>query len=283
MLRVVASVPAFEPRRLAMRPHLGIARGPVRELLNNIERTIMKDTTPTNTNETRPGLDYGQAQRLEPFLNRVTWADCLQALRQLPDESVDLVLTDPPYLVRYRDHRGRCFYPNDDHDRWVRPAFAEMFRVLKRDAFCISFYGWPRAEIFFAAWRDGGFRPVGHFAFLKPYASRVGFVRARHDQAVLLAKGRPALPQVPLDDVIAHRWTSHRIHPAQRPVSALTPLIRAFSKVNDIVLDPFGGSGTTAVAALQCDRRFILFEMKREYYESACARINRLQPTDGHL
>ena len=58
---------------------------------------------------------------LETVLNRITHADCITALRQLPDASVDLILTDPPYIVHYRDRGGRTI-PNDDNGRWVFPA-----------------------------------------------------------------------------------------------------------------------------------------------------------------
>src|SRR5262245_58559654 len=59
------------------------------------------------------------------FLNRIICGDCTSVMREMPGASVDLVVTDPPYLVRYRSRDGRAF-PNDDNDRWLRPAFAEV-------------------------------------------------------------------------------------------------------------------------------------------------------------
>src|SRR5690349_7933560 len=93
--------------------------------------------------------------------NRVINGDCLSVLPKLPDSSVDCILTDPPYLARYQDRLGRKV-ANDDRADWVMPAFAEMHRVLKNNRFCISFYGWPRVDLFFAAWRKAGFYPVAH-------------------------------------------------------------------------------------------------------------------------
>src|ERR1039458_9498725 len=92
------------------------------------------------------------------FINRVINADCLDVLPRLPSRSVDFVLTDPPYLARYRDRTGRSV-ENDNRDRWLAPAFAEIYRVLKNDRFCVSFYGWPRGDSFFAARRGAGRRP----------------------------------------------------------------------------------------------------------------------------
>ena len=68
---------------------------------------------------------------------------------------------------------------NDDNDVWVKPAFAKMYRVLARGRFCVSFYGWNKADAFIAAWRAAGFRLVGHIVFRKRYAS-TSRNRARH-------------------------------------------------------------------------------------------------------
>ena len=64
-----------------------------------------------------------------------------------------------------------------------------------------------------------------------------------------------------------------RIHPTQKPVELLAQLIAASTKEGDTVLDPFMGSGTTAIAAIREKRNFIGFELYKEYYEKACKRI----------
>ena len=84
----------------------------------------------------------------------------------MPAESVDFILTDPPYLARYVSRDGRRV-ENDDDDAWLCPAFAAAARVLKPGRFCVSFYGWHRVDAFMAAWRAAGLRPVGHFVFVK--------------------------------------------------------------------------------------------------------------------
>ena len=72
-----------------------------------------------------------------------------------------------------------------------------------------------------------------------------------------------------------------RIHPTQKPVELLAQLIAASTKEDDTVLDPFMGSGTTAIAAIREKRNFIGFELNKEYYDKACKRIKleRAQPT----
>ena len=130
------------------------------------------------------------------FIERIIHGDCVEVMRTMPTASVDLAVTDPPYLVNYRPRDGRrCL--NDDDDHWLRPAFAEVHRLLKDDAFCVSFYGWPWIDRFMAAWKQAGFRPVSHLVWIKSYSSREGNTRSHHEVAYLLAKGRPSKPNRP--------------------------------------------------------------------------------------
>lgn len=209
---------------------------------------------------------------LLPFLGRVTQGDCIHVLRRLPDACVDFVLTDPPYLVRYRDRDGR-HVPNDDHARWLYPAFAEVARVLRPGRWCVSFYGWGQAEKFLTVWKALGLQPLGHFVFLKPYASRSAYTRMHYEQAYLLARGRPAPPADPPADVIRFEYTGNRLHPTQKPVTALRPLIAAYTRPGELVLDPFAGSGSTGEAARQLGRRFILVELDARYAAAARQRL----------
>jgi len=86
---------------------------------------------------------------------------------------------------------------NDDNGRWLRPAFTQMYRLLKNGSFCVSFYGWNKADLFISAWRAAGFRIVGHIVFRKRYASSARFLRYQHEQAYLLAKGDVIPPESP--------------------------------------------------------------------------------------
>ena len=216
-------------------------------------------------------------KNINTFINRIIWGDCIQVMEQMPEESVDLVITDPPYLVSYRDRSGRRV-AGDDNGHWVEPAFKQVFRVLKPDSFCISFYGWNHAEKFLDAWKSVGFTPVGHFVWVKSYPSKVGFAQAFHEQAYLLVKGRPEKPADPPADVF-HNWkyTGNRLHPTQKPVEALLPLIEAYSKPGDIVLDPFAGSGTTLVAAKRLNRKAIGVELDWRHCRVANERLSEIK------
>jgi adenine-specific DNA-methyltransferase len=200
--------------------------------------------------------------------------DCIELMKKLPAGAIDFVLTDPPYITRYEDRSGRTV-ANDDNSRWVQPAFAEMFRVLRKDSVCVSFYGWNKADVFIAAWRDAGFRMVGHIVFRKRYPSSTRFMEHRHEQAYLLAKGYPATPGRAPPDVIDWTYTGNRLHPTQKPVGVLKPLIEAFSKPGEIVLDPFCGSGSTLVAAQELNRLSIGFELDGVHCQTAIDRVSQ--------
>jgi hypothetical protein len=88
--------------------------------------------------------------------NTVVHGDCVAVMRRMESASVDFILTDPPYLCRYKARDGRTVI-NDDRDDWLEPAFAEMYRLLKPDSLCVSFYGWHSADKFIGAWRKAGF------------------------------------------------------------------------------------------------------------------------------
>lgn len=214
---------------------------------------------------------------LAGFVNKVTHGDCQEVLRQLPSACVDMVLTDPPYLVRYKDKDGRQI-ANDDNQKWMFPAFAELYRVLKPDSYCVSFYGWGKADRFLSVWRECGFYPIGHFVWVKQYASTVRHVQMKHEQAYLLAKGHPAMPARPPADVLPWKYTGNKLHPTQKPVSSLKPLVEAFCPVGGIVLDPFAGSGSTGIAAWMTRRRYVLIEKDADYYAKARARITQRPP-----
>jgi adenine-specific DNA-methyltransferase len=202
----------------------------------------------------------------------IVHGDSIAIMRTMPAESVDFILTDPPYIARYKSRTYQTIR-NDDNATWLEPSFAEMFRVLKRDTFAISFYGWPKVDLFFAAWKRAGFRIGGHIVFRKRYASKSAFLHYRHEAAFLLLKGNPVFPASPLPDVMDWTYSGNTFHPTQKSIHILRPLIEAFSQPKDVVLDPFAGSGSTCVAANRAGRSYLGIELDRQHFETACASL----------
>jgi site-specific DNA-methyltransferase (adenine-specific) len=207
---------------------------------------------------------------MNALVNTIINGDCLSVLRQFETHSVDFVLTDPP-MVRYKDRSGRTIQ-NDDAPA-VLDVFSDVYRVLKPNTLCVSFYGWNRVDTFFTAWKRAGFTPVGHIVFKKSYASGKGFLQYAHESASVLAKGRPSLPSAPISDVQPWHYSGNRIHPTEKSVDTLRPIVEAFSKPGDVVLDPFAGSGSSLVAAALLGRRYIGIEIEPDYCEHARRRL----------
>ena len=205
--------------------------------------------------------------------NAILHGDCISVMHSLPTNSIDFILSDPPYLVRYQDREGRSIQ-NDSNSDWLVPAFSQTYRVLKQDRFMISFYGWTQVDRFIQVWRNAGFRIVGHLVFRKQYASKSRFLKYQHEQAYLLAKGNPALPENPVPDVIDMPYSGNKLHPTQKAVAVLKPLIEAFTLEHDLVLDPFCGSGSTLLAAKILNRRYLGIELDAQYHAAATKRLH---------
>lgn len=199
-------------------------------------------------------------------------ADCLELLQQWPDECVDLVLTDPPYLVEYKGRWnsdwGKRPMKNDHAGAaaWLYPVYHELWRVLKPNRYLVSYYGWPYVDHFMGAWKQAGFKPVSHLAVIK----RMGLgykTRSKHETAFLLTKGKAKSTIVIPDVIEAGPMPQQRLHPTQKAMQATVTMIDAFCPLDGIVLDPFVGSGTTLWAARIASptRRAIGVEIDKEW------------------
>jgi adenine-specific DNA-methyltransferase len=94
----------------------------------------------------------------------------------------------------------------------------------------------------------------------------------------LLVKGEPAPPAQPIPDVIEFPYTGNKLHPTQKPLAALKPLIKAFCPAGGTVLDPFAGSGSALVAARQLGRQCVGIEINEQHCRTAIARLEQMQP-----
>jgi len=201
--------------------------------------------------------------------------DCRLIMPEFCDASFDMALTDPPYLVNYQGRwdGDRETIVGDANADWLRPAFGEIWRVLKNDTFCVSFYGWPHSEVFVSVWKELGFRLVSHLAFVKNVWGLGRFTRGQHETAFLLAKGHPPFPAKGISDVIEWEREADAFHPNQKPVGALYPLLSAFAPRNALVIDPFMGSGTTLRAAKDMGLHAVGIEIEEYYCRRAADRL----------
>lgn len=204
--------------------------------------------------------------------NRILCGESASILSHFQPNMVDLVITDPPYLCNYQDRHGRKI-ANDDNPNATLSVFDQIYRVMKPNSYCISFYGWGAIDQFASKWASLGFNTVGHIVWAKRYASSTTFTRNKTEAAFILTKGNPKRPSNPISNVQMWQYTGNKLHPTEKAVSIIKPLVKCFSKPGDLVLDPFSGSGTTAIAAALQDRQYIGIELEQRYCEIARKRL----------
>lgn len=208
---------------------------------------------------------------VEKITNQIINDDCINILKQLPDKCVDLILTDPPYGINEssKNHKSRSKlakakdYGRKNWDNKIpeKIYFDEMMRVSKR---AIIFGGnyfveYLKNSSCWIVWNKNN----GNNDFADCELAWTNFTTA----------------------VRKYDWTWNgmlqqnmknkdiRIHPTQKPRGLLERILLDYSKENDLILDCFSGSGTTAVACYNTNRRFICIEKDKEYYEKSLERL----------
>jgi site-specific DNA-methyltransferase (adenine-specific) len=210
--------------------------------------------------------------------------DAVGWLREMPSESVDLLITDPAY-ESLEKHRAagtttRLKQSKASSNAWftVFPnarfgeLFAEVFRVLRPDT---HFYLFCDAETMFVAKPEA--ERVG-FRFWKPLvwdkrAIGMGYhYRARYELILFFEKGKRRLNDLGVADIISVPRV-HRGYPAEKPVPVSEVLVNQSSQAGEVVADPFMGSGSVGVAALRQGRRFLGTDLNPEAVRWTAGRL----------
>lgn len=224
-------------------------------------------------------------------LNRIYNMDCLEGMKQIPDGSIDLIATDPPYRVTPKGNngtmgghyeseltmKGRVFENNDiDIDDYL----PEFYRVLKDGSHCYIMCNNVNLPHFFDSVKNSGF----HFVKLLVWDKRTKicgtYYMSQVEHIFFLRKGSgQPIYDCGVSDLLSFQNTKDKnedgsnIHNSQKPVGLMQTLIECSSLENEVVLDPFMGSGTTAIAALRSNRRYIGFELDEAYCDMANKRV----------
>jgi site-specific DNA-methyltransferase (adenine-specific) len=247
---------------------------------------------------------------VEQLLNRVFNEDALSGMDRIPEESVDLVIADPPYCLGKDYGNGSdCLNPRE-YLQWSMKWIDRVVTKLKASGSLYIFLSWRYApEIFSYAktkmtmineiiWdrrvpsMGGSTRRfssvhdnIGLFVKSKSYYFNVDSVRIPYDEETKKARSRSIFVGKKWLEVGYNPkdvWSISRLHaihsereehPTQKPLEIVERMISASSPVGGLILDPFMGSGTTAVAALKLGRNFIGFELNAEYCNMIQKRI----------
>jgi site-specific DNA-methyltransferase (adenine-specific) len=207
-------------------------------------------------------------------LDRIIRGNASRILRQLPKHSVDLIVTDPPYgdNVCYGPKNIRI--AGNEHPLLALSVMSLSFRVLKRNStvymFCsIRHLDFVRA--FFSRYTRFRVREV--IIWNKISMSVGPAFRKQYECILVLEKGKPAYRDSKMLNLLSFRRVRSREHPHVKPIELIKLLIRHSSDEGDIILDPFIGTGTTAVAARKLGRHFIGIELDGGYCRIAQARV----------
>lgn len=223
-------------------------------------------------------------------LNYIDCCDCLDGLREVPDHSVDLIVTDPPYFLSM-GHAGsktnaqsvqlnsnRAFNDLAICAPFYRQLFEEFARVLKETG---SFY-------FFTDWRGYAYYfpminaalPVRNLIVWDKKSGPGSFYSFAHELIIFgtyRSKTKAGVGSNVWREAAfssgARSTDGEKVHPTQKPVALLTRMIEDSTEPGAVVLDTFMGSGTTAVACLKSGRQFIGFELDEQYHAIAQQRI----------
>ena len=211
--------------------------------------------------------------------------DCLDVLPTLEKESIDLIITDPPYLMNY--HTGRRLNKNhdfckpimnDNNPSVISEVIPLLFDVLKDGGGLYMFCNSNHID-FFKQEIEKHFKVKNILIWIKNNwsAGDLKGAYAKQTEFILYAvKGRHILNGRRDSDVLYYNRVvgNKQLHQNQKPLDLCKFLINKSSQPNDTVLDCFMGSGTTGVACLQTNRNFIGIEKVEEYYDIAQQRIN---------
>jgi site-specific DNA-methyltransferase (adenine-specific) len=215
---------------------------------------------------------------------QVNQADAVAWLRSLSDASVDLVITDPPYesLEKHRSigTTTRLKHSKASSNQWFQifpnerfeELFVEVYRVLRNHR---HFYLFCDAETMFVA------KPIAEavgFKFWKPLVwdkQKIGMgyhYRARYEMILFFEKGKRKLNDLGIADILSYPRV-HRGYPSEKPVAISEVLIQQSTAAGELVVDPFMGSGSVGVAAVQQSRRFWGNDICQEAVEIAQNRL----------
>ena len=213
----------------------------------------------------------------------VIHGDCLDVMRAMPDASVDAIVTDPPYAstgdTAIAASRTMRVPPETQFfESWLRDHAREWIRVLKPDGAMWLSLDWRGCLILDSVIaRLGVRRPVVVGVWDKRLIGMGGILRKSFETfAIVLCDERKVEP-TGQRDVWQFDWGAcipkDTEHPAEKPIALMREAVRLLAPKGGLVLDPFLGSGTTGVAALEEGCRFVGIEREAEYVSIARARI----------
>lgn len=252
---------------------------------------------------------------IEKYINKIHLGDCLELFKNIPDNSVDVTFADPPFNLKKNYISYGDSLEFQEYLDWCEKWIFEMVRVTKPTG-SIFLHNIPKWLTYYATYLnkfanfkhwiswDAPTAPMGkslqpaHYGILfytkevkgtKIHELRYPHKRDRKQGFLLKDYGGKKDKLHPFGPLVSDVWTDiHRIkhnkkrdpHPCQLPIHLMDRLILMTTDENDIILDPFSGTGTTAIAAKRLGRKYIGFELDEHYVEIS---LNKLADTKSNF
>ena len=219
------------------------------------------------------------------MINNYINDNCLSVMKEIEDESIDLIVTDPPYLINYKtgrrkdkSHRFSDVIIGDSDEKLIQNYIKECHRIMKDNTAMYMFCSMDRVD-FFKQELEKYFKVKNIIIWVKNNHT-AGDLQAqfgkRYEMIFLVNKGRAKFNGARLTDV----WNFDRVsgnkqlHQNQKPLDLIQQCVIKHSSEGDMVFDGFAGVGTINVACNNLNRQCISVELDKGYYEIGKKRIS---------
>lgn len=227
--------------------------------------------------------------------NIIIYGDCFELIKEIDDDSIDLIIFDPPYGMNYAYWDNSKLANSNLHQ-----ARFDIHRILKDNGNFIVFQGWSNVNDAISIF-DSYFKFNNWIIWdrIKGRGAKRNFISTREDilwfsitdeytfniteSNIKKKTGGMGAKNGKKNRILSNVWTDippivpwskeHNNHPTQKPVALYERIIKVFSNPGDLIFDPMCGSGTAAIAANNTDRDYILFEKEIEYIKISRRRI----------
>jgi|DEB0MinimDraft_6_1074348.scaffolds.fasta_scaffold25117_2 site-specific DNA-methyltransferase (adenine-specific) len=215
---------------------------------------------------------------------RLELGDSLEAMKQMKDGAFHAVVTDPPYMIgaiSTGDAKSKAGSWVDLMNAafWYRHWMGECWRILKDGGYFVVFTNWRTVPMLMKACADAKIATSSLAVWDKEWIGPAGPAQLRptYEMMLFCGKGSAKIPNRSQSDIFREKWMAGNMaqsgHPAQKPVPLLRKVIELITEPGQSVFDPFTGSGTTGIAALQIGRTFHGFEGDDAHFTTAGDRL----------
>lgn len=218
------------------------------------------------------------------MINTITCGDSLELLKDLKNNSVDCIITDPPYFIGFNSSAKEGGRQDWGNHTLLNPLFDNLFtefnRILKSDGKMFIFTDWRTYPILYLrlsrylkirnciVWDFDWIKAGSHFRFTHEFIVYATMPNAKGPENRSISDVWKFPPI---------NFTAKRNHPAEKPVEIIEHAINLVTDPSDLILDPFAGSGTICVACKKNNRNYIGIEINPDYVKTGLQRLEKTQ------